>query len=301
MNHFQKFLCMAFLSPLIAWTQSQSPQGIPVQIVVSVGHFYSERVPVPTRDNLTVSAGLAEAPVLEVTPLHDPIDLFVLVDHCSSCEPGSKFEELQKFLLSQAPTTRIGVAYIKDGQLQIAVNPTLDRDRVIKGLSAPEGAKPANPFVALADLIRQWAPESPRRAVLMISNGIDPDSGAGARNAAAEAAIEQAERAGVVIFAMYHPSADYANADWSKLYEGQVQLAHVASESGGEAYFLGFGPMPSLAPFLADLGDHLANQYRLRFLAKPGAAGTFEDITVRSTSRDVEIMAPSRVWVPASK
>ncbi|HUA82868.1 MAG TPA: hypothetical protein VMB85_03350 [Bryobacteraceae bacterium] len=301
MKRFQKFLGVALFCPLIAWTQSQSSEGIPVQMVVSVGHFYSEQAPVPTRENLTVSEGLADAQVLEVTPVRSPLELFMLVDQCSSCEPGSKFEELQKFLLSQAPTTRIGVAYIKDGKLQIAVNPTTDRDRAIKGLSAPEGSKPSNPFVALADLIRQWAPDSARHVVLMISNGLDPAGSQGLRNAPAEAAIEQAERAGVMVFAMYHPSADYATADWSKLYDGQVQLAHVATETGGEAYFLGFGPMPSLAPFLADLGDHLANQYQVQFLARPGAAGNFAEITVKSTDSNVEIMAPSRVWVPAGK
>jgi hypothetical protein len=47
-------------------------------------------------------------------------------------------------------------------------------------------------------------------------------------------------------------------------------IEHVADETSGEVYFLGFGPMPSLAPFLADLAEHLANQYLLEFVVKPG-------------------------------
>ena len=85
----------------------------------------------------------------------------------------------------------------------------------------------------------------------------------------AEAALEAAQRAGVTVYAIYHPSADYFASDPSKIYAGQVQLAHVADETGGEAYFLGFGPLPSLAPFLADMADHLANQYLLEFLPIP--------------------------------
>ncbi len=65
--------------------------------------------------------------------------------------------------------------------------------------------------------------------------------------------LQAAQRAGVTVYVIYHPSADYLTTDSSKIYSGQVQLAHVADETGGEAYFLGFGPLPSLAPFLADM------------------------------------------------
>ncbi len=60
------------------------------------------------------------------------------------------------------------------------------------------------------------------------------------QDSTAEAALEAAQRAGVTVYVIYHPSADYLATDSSKIYSGQVQLAHVADETGGEAYFLGF-------------------------------------------------------------
>jgi hypothetical protein len=97
---------------------------------------------------------------------------------------------------------------------------------------------------------------------------------------------------------IYHPSADYLSADSSKIYTGQVQLAHVADETGGEAYFLGFGPLPSLAPFLADLADHLSNQYMLEFLANPDeGSGGLQQVTVKTKIADLEVMVPDKVWV----
>ena len=48
------------------------------------------------------------------------------------------------------------------------------------------------------------------------------------QSSSAEAAIEAAQRAGVTVYAIYHPSADYLTSDFSKLYAGQIQLAHVA-------------------------------------------------------------------------
>lgn len=132
----------------------------------------------------------------------------------------------------------------------------------------------------------------------MISNGIDPAVSDAAHDPSAEAAVAAAQKAGVSVYVVYHPSADYASGDASKIYAGQVQLAHVAHDTGGEAYFLGFGPLPSIAPFLADVADHLANQYALEFLASPGeGSGALQEFTVRSKGSDIELMAPERAWV----
>lgn len=300
MSVTRTFFSVALLTSALVWAQDAPSVGVPARVVISAGHFYSAQPPVLTPEDVDVTEGVDSLPVLSVTPLHGPVEIFILVDNCSSCEPGTKFEELRKFINSQPPATSIGVAYIRDGKLEIAQSPSSDRKQAIKTLNVPTGSQPSNPFFALADLITQWKPDSSRHIVVMISNGLDPKADGISQNGPAEASIEAAERSGVAVFAMYHPSADYAAADWEKLYAGQVQLSHVATESGGEAYFLGFGPMPSLAPFLNDVADHLANQYQVEFLAKPGAAGTLDEVVVKSRNRDVDIMAPARVWIPAA-
>jgi hypothetical protein len=103
----------------------------------------------------------------------------------------------------------------------------------------------------------------------MISNGVNPWATGVLQDSSTDAALQAAQRAGVTVYAIYHPGSDYLASDYSKLYSGQMQLAHVVDETGGEVYFLGFGPLPSLAPFLTDLAEHLANRYSLEFLAKP--------------------------------
>ena len=285
----------------LAWAQNTAPVSVPARMVVTLGHHYGSAPPALNKDDLIVQHEHAPLAITNLTPLRGEeagLEIFVLVDHCSTCEAISKFEELRKFIAAQPPTTAIGIAYIKDGWLEIAQNPTSDRERAIQALSPPSGSKPSSPFRALADLIRQWKPDSCRHAVLMISNGIDPAAIEGEQDASAEGAIEAAQSAGVAIYAMYHPSADYATADYSKIYSGQVLLAHVAVETGGEAYFLGFGPLPSLAPFLADIADHFANQYLLEFLANPpGGTGGLEHITVSTKRADLELMTPARVWI----
>lgn len=302
MSKIAKLASLAFVCPLFSWAaDSNLPAGTPVQMVVTVGHHYGHEPPVLTRDDLTVTQHYEPLPVTSLFPLRGDragLELFLLVDHCSNCEPGSKFEELSRFITSQPSTTSVGVAYILNGQLQVAENPTPDHARAVKALNTPEGSKPASPFVALADLIRGWPQGRSRRAVLMISNGINPAAKDELRDPSADVALEAAQRAGVTLYVIYHPSADYANADLSKLYAGQVQLAHVADETGGEAYFLGFGPLPSLGPFLADLADHLANRYLVEFLANPAEGpGGLQQVTVKSKLTDLEVMAPDKVWV----
>jgi len=114
-------------------------------------------------------------------------------------------------------------------------NPTKDRERAIQALTAPSGTRAANPFEALRDLINGWPKNSSRHAVLMITNGIDPGANGDLEDTSAEKAIEAAQRARVMVYAVYHPSADYLATDLFQIHSGQVHLAHVAYETGGEA------------------------------------------------------------------
>ena len=302
MPKIAKLVSLLLACALLSWAQTPVPAGTPVQMNVTIGHHYGHIPPTLTKDDLTVTQRYQPLTVTGLTPLRGDragLDIFLLVDNCSSCEPGSKFEELSHFIGSQPTTTAVGVAYILNGRPQVAENPTTNHERAISALSTPAGNKPASPFVALAELMRGWPSGTSRRVVLMISNGINPAATGKLQDPSAEAALEAAQRAGVTVYVIYHPSADYLSTDSSQLYSGQVQLAHVADETGGEAYFLGFGPLPSLAPFLADLADHLANRYLLEFLAGPAAGpGELEQVTVKSNLTDIEVMVPDKVWVP---
>ncbi len=295
---------------LLAWgQQSPTPAGVPAHMIVTAGHYYSHQPPLIMSQDLVVTQQYEPLTVTGLVPLRGDraaLELYVLVDDCSSCEVGTKFEELRRFILSQPATTTVGVAYIQGGKLEIVEKPGPDRGLAIAALNPPTGGKPANPFVPLKDLIQAWDRDparnpQARRAILMISTGIDPDAGGALLDPSADAAIDAAQRGDVTIFALYHPSADYIATESNKIYAGQVQLSHVANESGGEAYLMGFGPLPTLAPFLADVADHLANQYRLEFLASPeDAAGSLVNILIKCKQGDIELMTPTRAWVPGS-
>ena len=290
-------LVLACLSVTAASTASH--QAVRARMVLTAGCYYHKPA-VLTADDLIVMQGYKPLPTIALTPLRGvraDLKLYVLVDNSSNYEVGSRFEDLRNFFGSQPPTTSIGVAYIQDRNLLVAQKPTNDRSRAMAALNPPSGSKPANPFEPLADLIRHMDQDSSRRVVLMVSNGIDPAT-TGGSNASVEAVIEAAQRAGVTVYAIYHPSADYLTMDYSQSYLGQVQLAHLANETGGGAYFQGLEALPSFAPFLASIADHLANQYLVEFLTTDVTPGTLQNVSVTSKIQDVYLMVPWRVWVP---
>jgi hypothetical protein len=135
-----------------------------------------------------------------------------------------------------------------------------------------------------------------RREVIMVTNGIyDP---AGGPAVTAEDAAEEAERAGVIVYALYNPASDYLLRDWTKADVGLTSLASLAYETGGEAYFIGHAPVFSVAPFLADITEHLANQYLVKFRPAPRPAAGFQTIFIDPTGPARELMKPDKVWVP---
>ncbi len=285
--------------PLCAWAQNPSP-GVTPRMIVTVGHFgiHDTQVPLPT--DLILTSKAEALPITSLTPVRGDqanLELYLVVDNCSNCEVGTKFEELRSFIQAQPATTTMGVAYIQNGRLKIAQPLTSNRAHVVGALNPPSGSQPANPFNALTELIDSWSQGVARRVVLMISNGIDPQAD-GPIDPPAEAAIEAAQCAGVVVYAIYHPSANWDVAGYSEVHSGQVQLAHVAYETGGQAYFLGINPLGTLQPYLADIADHLANQYVLEFRIGPNVGSGLQPVLLRSKVEDFDVEAPGKIWIP---
>lgn len=290
---------LSFGCSTLVFAQS-APVGIPSRVVVTIGHHLTVDRVAPSKENFTVQDQSGPRPITKLTPLVGPMEMYLLIDDSVNYEIGRRLDELEKFVRAQPISTSIGVAYVHDGMLRVTEPPTTNRDQVAKALRPPAGGDSATPFAALAELINNWTPGSDRRAVLMISNGISKAPLENQEDPAAEAAITAAQRAGVIVYALYHPSADYLTNDMGIL-AGQTQLANVAMQTGGQAYFIGFGPLRSLTPFLSDVSDQLTSQYWLEYLAGPNSdCGGLEKLKVRCNIPDLELIVPSRVRVGGS-
>jgi hypothetical protein len=75
-----------------------------------------------------------------------------------------------------------------------------------------------------------------------------------------EAAIDEALREGIMVSAVYYPSAGHIGHSYWQSYWGQIYLSKIADETGGEAYYIGFtGPPVAFTPYLDELGDRLSH------------------------------------------
>jgi hypothetical protein len=285
--------------------RSQEAGMVPVHMVVTVEARHGGQVPVVRHEDVTVYQGRNRAQVTDWVPLQGEragLQLFVLLDDSLDTSIGSQLEDLRQFILSQPPTTLVAVGYMRDGTVDTTQNFTDDHVQAAKALRLPLGnvGAFASPWLSIGDLIGRW-PETPvRREILVVSDGIDRFGGVGPANPYVDTAIDLAQRAGVIIHAIYATGVGHSARMFWPINWAQNYLSQVASETGGQAYFLGFETPVSFAPYLDDLTRKLNHQFLLVFLAKPGKKPGLQPVRPRTEVPNAEIIAASKVFVPAA-
>jgi hypothetical protein len=303
------FLALAVLLNAAAAAGQQNPAsgGTPVSMVVTAEARHGMNPPPVTEQDVMVYEGKLRDPVTSWVPAkddHAQLEFFILLDDSTNVVVATQFDDLRQFINSQPETTKIGIAYMQNGVAQIAQNPTVDHAQAAKALRLPLGVAGVNasPYFSLQDLISKWPQTSLRREILMISDGIDlyygmPDL----QDPYVGDAIGEAQRAGVVVDAIYNPGAGHYAHDYWRSYWGQLYLSQVSDETGGESYYIGFtGPAVAFSPYLEDVERRLNNQYLLTFLAKPEKKSGFERVRINTELSNTQLIAADRVYVPAS-
>jgi hypothetical protein len=135
----------------------------------------------------------------------------------------------------------------------------------------------------------------------MITDGIDRYWGSGPDNAYVDTVIEQAQRAGVIVYSIYTPGVGHYGHSYWRTYWGQNYLSQLSDETGGESYYL-IGPAPpvSFAPYMEDITRKLNHQYLLTFMAKPQKKAGMQRVKVHTEVPNAELVSADRVYVPAT-
>ena len=282
---------------------SNSPQnGVPVHLVVTCKARHGNQVPVIRREDVQVYQDRERAQVSDWLPLtgqHVGLQLFLLIDDSAATSLGSQIEDLRRFIHAQPASTATGLGYMRYGTVEIVQDLTKDHAAAAKALRLPTGNGGAvgSIYLSVADLIKRW-PEGPvRREMIVVSDGIDPYGGKGPMNPYVDSAVEDAQRAGIIVYAIYTTGQDYYGL-WMRTW-GQNHLAELAEESGGEAYFLGYEAPVSFQPYLEQIDRRLARQYLLTFVAKPGKKPGLQPVKVRTEVPNAALISATRVYVSA--
>jgi hypothetical protein len=277
-----------------------------INMIVTAEARHGMNPPTVERDDVMVYEGKTRDRVTAWVPAQADraaLELFILLDDSSAESLGTQLNDIRQFINSQPTTTKVGVAYMQDSEARIVQNLTEDHAQAGKSLRLPLGSPGINgsPYFSLRDLVKRWPASNSRREVLMVSDGIDRYYGmADSQDPYVSAAIQDAQRAGIIVFAIYNPGAGHYGHTYWRNYWGQIYLSQVSDETGGEGYYIGFnGPAVSFVPYLDDLNYRLKNQYLLSFVAKPEKKSGMQQVKVRTELSNAELVAADRVYVPA--
>lgn len=288
--------------------QVPAADGVPVHMVVTVEARHGSDVPVINREDVMVHEGRDRDQVTDWVPAqgdHAGLEFFILIDESAGSSVGNQLGDIRKFIEGQPNSAEIGVAYMRDGTARIEQNLTSDHALAEKALRLPVGmvGSSASPYFSLTDLLKRWPASDSRREVVMVTDGIDRYYGGGdLLDPYLATAIEDAQRAGVIVSAIYTTGVGHFGHSYYRNYWGQIYLSKLTEETGGEAYYIGFtGPPVEYAPFLDDAAGRLKHQYILTFLAKPEKKAGMRAVKVTTEVPNAELVAAESVYVPAAR
>ncbi len=263
--------------------------------------------PVLTRNDVLVSKEEQRLPVVSITPLQQAkpqLDLTILFDDSLKSNLGSRLTELVDFLRSLSPDTRLAVAYIRNSTFTMGQDLTSDRESAIKALTSPLGSPGEfpSPYLSLKDLITEMRDDGNRRAILIITDGLDQFRGSfEVTSPDLEPAYQAAQRRGIIVYVIYTPDEDRARQDPTQVSHAQGSLAELARETGGEAFLQSPSTPDSLKQNLQELRQRWGRQFLVSFQAPAGTEDNYEHFRFTTEVPGIELLAPNHVYVPGWK
>jgi VWFA-related protein len=250
--------------------------------------------------DLTVTEDGEPQTVLSIRAIgtNSPLTLAVLIQDDLVSSISNEIKPLRDFLNRLPRGSRVLVGYLRSGSLQVRQKFTTDLEKAAKALRPPVGfasAAPYNPYVEVIEALRRFDSQpSGRRAVLLVSDGLDLSHGADSSSAGQsldlQRAINEAQRRSVAVYAFYAPTV--GSRDPILAANAQGSLLRLAEETGGRAFFQGTGAPVSFDPFIKELTTSLDKQVALTYLSTHTEKG-FHRIQVRSLSAGVQIDHPA--------
>jgi hypothetical protein len=289
--------------------QSLASEGqVSVTTTVTIlGPKFTRPSPI-SKNDVVVYTGKTRLDVVHWVPIRKetvPLQLAVVIDNdASNIGVGSQLQEIGAFIRSQARNTSVGLFYAVNGTVENASPFSTNHEATAKALRPPvglrEGESPSV-YVSISDLLKNhWPATGGRRELLLISTGVDhldpgPDS------LYVHAAIDNAEKAGVVVHTIFTGTSLAFGTSFRGDY-AQQNLANITGGTGGFNFYEGLITPVSFAPYLRQLNTVLNNQYLLTFAIDPSKKreGELHEISVRTEERNLQIKYPKQVLVPGS-
>ncbi|MCC6329178.1 MAG: hypothetical protein IT174_11725 [Acidobacteria bacterium] len=280
--------------------QKVRPVSIPISIFTKQELREGQMSEYVQADRLIVREDREEQTILSIRSVTDaPLSLAVLIQEDLVSEFNLQIKDLSEFIRHLPKGSRVMVAYLRGGNLQIRQRFTDDLELASKAfriVSSSSAAAPRSPFDSVVDALDRFdALPAGRRAILLVSDGLDVSQGLSSSSPGQsidlDRAILRSQRRSVAVFSIYVPTPLTENGNPRLILNGQGSLSRISEETGGRAFFQGTAAPISFIPFFKDLRMLLNRQFLLTYLSTHMKKG-YHRVEVTSTNPEVKIEHP---------
>lgn len=250
-------------------------------------------------DRLIVKESDQEQTILSIRSRSDvPMSLAILIQEDLESDFNLHLKDLKKFVEGLPRGTRVMVAYLRGGSLDIRQKFTEDLTRAAQTFrvifSTPSSA-PRSPYDGVLDTLKRFdALPAGRRAILLISNGLDLTNGvmgsSPGQNTMLRSSVQSAQRRGVAVYSIYANTVPDLASSIASL-NGQSSLQALADETGGRAFIQGTRTPINFDPILKQLSLLIGRQFLLSYLS-PNMKKGYYKVEIFSTNSAVKIEHP---------
>lgn len=230
---------------------------------------------------------------------NSPINLMVLIQDDVNSSIGLETKSLAQFISRLPRGSRISIGYLRVGSLQVRQKFTSDLEKASKSLRGPmgvAGVAPYNPYVEVIEAAKRFDSQpAGRRAILLVSDGLDVSHGIDSSNPGQsldlQRAITETQRRSIAVYSFYAPTA-LTEANSNLISNGQGSLQRLSDETGGQAFFQGLGLPTSFDPFIKQVNAALERQIALTYLSTHLKKG-FHRVKIVTPTPGVEVHYPA--------
>lgn len=244
-----------------------------------------------------------QIPITSVRPVPPAAaQIAILIDDGVRFSFSSQLNEFADFINALPPGTKVLVGYMQNGEVHGMNGFTANHQAAAAQLRIPMSVAgiDGSPYFTLSEFVKHWPSNQPgARFVLMITNGIDVYNGRPSvlnqDSPYVQTAQEDAQRAGVAVYSIYYGQAFQRGARGS--FSGQSYLAQVGEATGAASFNIGTITPPSLAPYLDQFDQAVAQSYIVSFQVNEPhlKRDTLTHIKLSSSQPGVKIHAPENV------
>jgi VWFA-related protein len=250
--------------------------------------------------NIIVKEDGEQQTILSIRSISEaPMALAVLIQDDVSSSVNLELKRLANFIRRLPKGSRVMVAYLRAGSIQIRQKFTEDLEKAADSLriiASVASAAPSSPYQSVEEALERFdALPISRRAILLISDGLDAsrglDDSSPALSLDLDRAITKSQRRSVAVYSFYAAASLTERAGTTLILNAQGALRKLSEETGGRAFFQGLTTPVNYEPFFRDVNLSLNRQYVLTYLSTHMKKG-YHKVDVSSTNPEIKIEHP---------